>query len=698
MGPDFSTKDRAAAFSSGGAFIANARVLVPDILSGRLRPETIDGIFVNHAHQVGELSADAFVLRLFRLSNTSGFIRAISDVPDSFSQNHTQLEKIMRRCFLNDLEVWPRIRKEVQNSLKHEGQAEVVQITLELPEQTLELQRHILNIVQSTLAELKKDPNLELGLSGLDAKDSATSTFEVELRQILDPVWQNLGPSARRLVNDLTGVRRLLTELLRGDAVDFLRLLDTLCGKEVQSAPLWLHSPDAQAMLAFAKARVYEISRNQQDGTMFLNRKLEPHPKWTKILDSIDQTISNVAAAQKACNNKAVAAVALTPDESNPPSDMETVLDDSDSDSDIEIVGVKHVAKKRRTLQTPVSASDAASAVLEPRILIIAPDDRCRRQLSTFLHRGAQATLLDNLESYLRDRASRLRQNSEGLSVVREGVLMVQEADAAARELEQIRPDGGAMRFRELPDGRPCHPRIDVVTEDCEGQLEVHMEQMQPHAVIVFENSLHAVRAVEVYYATLHWRSQSSCVKVEPETTQEDLVNAGEDLRVSALNVYLLSFEDSIEKYRYQHNLRSESEGIDSIIKFRQHMTWRVDLPTEIAPPESSRRGGGARALQAMVKPRVVVDMWLGSKYKGPKRLTILFRLHATGCVVQSSRQNQTEAWVSVHLAFHAAFAGPCGRTCHMAACWWVNWIRTIQMSPVDWQSNLRLPEFGLQS
>ncbi|CAK9006253.1 DNA repair endonuclease XPF (DNA excision repair protein ERCC-4) [Durusdinium trenchii] len=615
IGADFGTKDRAAAFACGGGFIANARLLVPDILSGRLNPESIDGVFVNHAHQVAELSADAFVLRLFRLRNTRGFIRAISDMPDSFTRSHVQLEKVMQRCFLNDLEVWPRIRKEVQNSLKQESQPEVVQITLELPKQMLELQRHILNIVQSTLAELKKDPNLELGLSTLDAKDSVSAAFEVELRQVLDPAWQNLGPSARRLVNDLNRVRRLLTELLRGDAVDFLRLLDTLCGKEAQTAPVWLHSPDAQAMLAFAKGRVYEICRSQHDSTPFLRKKLEPHAKWSKILDAIDRTISKVAAAEKLFEKTAASGVG---DENNfPHSDMETLIDESDSD--VEIVGVKTVKNKKRRTVPP-----SASEVLEPRILIIAPDDRSRRQLSTFLHRGAEATLLDNLGSYFRDRAPRLRQES-GLSIVREGALMAQEADAAAQELEKIRPDGGALRLRELPDGRPCHPRIDVVTEDAEGQLEVHMEEMQPHAVVVFEPSLHAIRAVEVYYATLHWRA-SACVKLEPEASQEEVPLLGGD--ISPLHVYLLAFDDSIENHRYQQSLVSESQGIDSIIKFRQHMTWRVDLPVEATPAESSRRGGGARALQAMAKPRVVVDM-------REFRSTLPFMLHLRGLVVE---------------------------------------------------------------
>ena len=188
---------------------------------------------------------------------------------------------------------------------------------------------------------------------------------------------------------------------------------------------------------------------------------------------------------------------------------------------------------------------------------------------------------------------------------------MAKEAEAVARELEEIRPDG-ALGLRQLKDGRPCHPRIDVVVEETEGQLELRMDEIKPHAVIVFEPTLQAIRTVEVYNATVHNQTSFRNIKLEVEDVEDapDAPDAPPPAApVAPLYVYLLSFEDSIEKYRYQQNLLTESQAVDAIIRFRQHMTWRVDLPTEVAPPESSRRGGGARA--QVMKPQVVVDMHL---------------------------------------------------------------------------------------
>ena len=488
IGPDFSVEDRANAFARGGAFIANARILVPDLLSGRVLPETIDGIFVNHAHGVAELSADAFVLRLFRLKNQRGFVRAISDMPDAFARGQGQLEKVMQRCFINDLEIWPRIRKEVQDCLSHDFQPEVRQINLELPRQVQQIQRHILNIVQGTLGELKKDPNLELNFQ---VRDSVAAAFEAELRQILDPAWQNLGPQARRLVGDLGAVRRLLTELLRGDAVEFLRLLENLC----DASPVWLHSPDAQALLALAKDRVYEV----QSGRCV--RKLEPHAKWAKVLEAVDQTLSDVIQQP----------VAPPMELKAEPVSVEVPGLGSD-DSDLEMVAVHRVTKKPRTEPT--------DGVLEPRVLVIAPEDRSRLQVSALLHRGVEAALLDRLGAYLRDRGKRDRDG-----------LVAREAEAVAQELQQLQPRS-SLQMREVA-GRLCHPRVDVAEPDSE--LEARLEEMQPHTVVVLEPSLQAIRTLEVYCANLGRKlNQLKTVKLEP----------GAQAPTPRLQVYLLAFED----------------------------------------------------------------------------------------------------------------------------------------------------------
>ncbi|CAE6968828.1 mei-9 [Symbiodinium sp. CCMP2592] len=624
IGSSLGVDGRKAALAQGGAFIVNARLLVTDLLGDRLRPESIEGIFVNHAHDVGELSADAFVLRLFRVGNQKGFVRAISDMPDRFLRGQGQLEKVMQRCFVSDLEIWPRIRKDVQECLRHEEwEQDVHQITLELPQDVKDIQGHILNIVQSTLSELQKDPNLDMG--HLQVRDSVSPAFEAELQQVLDPVWLSLGPHARRLVSDLKGVRRLQTELLRSDAVEFHRMLENLCTSgdagNPGRAPVWLQSHDAQSCLRLAKQCVYEIRPSLDGSGQVLQWNVRPHAKWAKILEAVDRTLQDVA--ERAEPGPELPKPQKVGSFEFGSLNMATQISLDLDDSDIEIT-VQPVVKRARTLP------DAALNVVEPRVLIIAPDDRSRRQLSSLLHRGPEATLLDGLDRYLRDRSDRSRGRDVPSGIpqneLRFGELAVlaREAEAVAQELEELRPSS-TLQARQLPDGRMCHPRIDVISaEDTEGQLEVRLAEMRPHAVIVFEPTLHAIRALEVYCASARQGHGASIVKRETGSDTAPTQQAP-----VAFHVYLMVFEESVEKYRFEKCMMQESEAVDSLIRSRQHLTFRVDPPTEALAPElSSRRGGGSRALQGMTKPRVVVDM-------REFRSTLPFMLHLRGLVVE---------------------------------------------------------------
>jgi hypothetical protein len=65
------------------AFVTT-RILVVDILSGRLPGRWVAGVLVVNAHRVTDTSGEGFAVRLLRASNPAGFVRAFSDQPTSF--------------------------------------------------------------------------------------------------------------------------------------------------------------------------------------------------------------------------------------------------------------------------------------------------------------------------------------------------------------------------------------------------------------------------------------------------------------------------------------------------------------------------------------------------------------------------------------------------------------------------------------
>ena len=57
-------------------------------MSGALQ---VAGILVVNAHTVTDMSGEGFAIRLFRQGNQGGFVRAISDQPQSFAASFSKV-------------------------------------------------------------------------------------------------------------------------------------------------------------------------------------------------------------------------------------------------------------------------------------------------------------------------------------------------------------------------------------------------------------------------------------------------------------------------------------------------------------------------------------------------------------------------------------------------------------------------------
>ena len=53
-------------------------------------------------------TTEAFILRLFRQSNSEGFIKAFSDQPETLSTGFATLEKTLKLLYLRKVNLWPR--------------------------------------------------------------------------------------------------------------------------------------------------------------------------------------------------------------------------------------------------------------------------------------------------------------------------------------------------------------------------------------------------------------------------------------------------------------------------------------------------------------------------------------------------------------------------------------------------------------
>uniref|UniRef100_A0A1A8HP38 DNA repair endonuclease XPF n=1 Tax=Nothobranchius korthausae TaxID=1143690 RepID=A0A1A8HP38_9TELE len=158
---DVHSAERYDVYTEGGVLFVTSRILVVDFLTDRIPAHLISGILVYRAHKIIESCQEAFILRLFRQKNKTGFIKAFTDKATAFSSGFCQVERVMRNLFVKKLYLWPRFQASVNTALdKHKP--EVVELHVSLTPAMRAIQSSILDIMAACLKELKQyNPTLE---------------------------------------------------------------------------------------------------------------------------------------------------------------------------------------------------------------------------------------------------------------------------------------------------------------------------------------------------------------------------------------------------------------------------------------------------------------------------------------------------------------------------------------------------------
>ena len=86
-----SASTRLMCYNTERSCFATPRVFIDDLLSQRVQPVAFAGLYVFNAENVSDNSGIEFAVRLYRLGNTTGFVRAISDRPVSFASGFTKV-------------------------------------------------------------------------------------------------------------------------------------------------------------------------------------------------------------------------------------------------------------------------------------------------------------------------------------------------------------------------------------------------------------------------------------------------------------------------------------------------------------------------------------------------------------------------------------------------------------------------------
>jgi DNA excision repair protein ERCC-4 len=304
---EYSGEERTELYNAGGVIAVTSRILAVDLLTERVPAEKVTGIVVWDAHRVTETSSEAFILRLFRQRNKIGFIKGISDSPESFSGGFFKVEKVMKSLYVKKLYLWPRFHVTVSGALTA-NTVDLVELKQNMSPSLAGVQSAVIDAIDACLVEIRKSNKVDC--SELNMETVLLATFDTTVRRQLAPVWNKVGAKTKQLVEDLKTLRKLLGFVPEFDCVTLLDLLDTLRTSfktETGHPPFWMYMAAGRLLFDRAKARVFETvdiegGLSHKHGETYRGKRLcvqlEANNKWDLLKDviaEIEDTRTQVA-------------------------------------------------------------------------------------------------------------------------------------------------------------------------------------------------------------------------------------------------------------------------------------------------------------------------------------------------------------------------------------------------------------------
>jgi DNA excision repair protein ERCC-4 len=609
-------------YAGGGIFSITSQILVVDLLTNLLHPESITGIVLLHADRVVATSLEAFILRVYRQKNKSGFLKAFSDNPDSFATGFSPLSTMMRNLFLRKASLWPRFHVTVAQSLEGKKKAEVIELEVPMTDHMKEIQNAILECVEVSIHELKK------GNSGLEMDDwnldsALQRNFDVIVRRQLDPNWHRVSWKTRQIVGDLTVLRALLNALVTFDAVSFLQHLDTIHaahspapGTTRQTQSPWLFLDAANTIFETARRRVYaaKVSNiRQSDNIDSLRPVLEELPKWallSEVLDEIDRDLY-----------------------------FEPQIRDDSNGSILIMCSSSDTCRQLRTYLQTMYVKPRVDKSAQGEEEEEGPEEDKHKPSANFMLRRFLRNYLRWKKSFARVNATLFAENQKAINSAadsRPGHSGYRGGKAPTNKRRRMRGGGNAgvsvgraengsiMQFFEKPgDVADLMAEVQITEEEArqqpdivvdplddmddfyqmydmqdlvvihayDGDQDEHiLEEIKPRYIIMYEPDAAFIRRVEVYRSSHNDRN---------------------------VRVYFLYYGGSVEEQKYLSSVRREKDAFTKVIKERASMSLvqTVD-PHGIEDPQeaflrtvNTRIAGGGRLAATAEPPRVVVDV-----------------------------------------------------------------------------------------
>ncbi|EGG12539.1 DNA repair protein rad16 [Melampsora larici-populina 98AG31] len=636
IGHEMGSKERERVYQRGGVLSITSRILIVDLLCRKIDIERISGLVILHAELVTPTSIEAFIVRVFRRSNTTGFLKAFSEEPEHFTFGLSPLQTVLTQLRLRTVMIWPRFHASVRKDLEAR-KPKVIELHQALSPAMNDIQTSIIECMDASLNQIRR-ANTNLEVDDLTVDNALFRSFDMIIRAQLDPIWHRVSPQTRQLVGDLTTLRKLLGYLLSFDCVTFYQFLETILaansstttGVTAQNQSPWLFTSAADTIFSVAKRRLYENIEKSKNSTneaqwdwnwlpKGTQPVLEEQPKWLllgEVLKEIEVSLESDELS-KTENLNSGKVVLIMCSSSSICAMLNEYLTTQDEELD-EVYKLKPMMRRRLkhyflwkgSLGKMTRNLNQKSGNLNP-IRSIQPSNFASKTGST------TGSSDQNLSEALKRKADyrnsgaglnkrrRVRGGGAGTGSTKMDSVLIKVAFKHEKRLDSMTSASG---LKPIEDDTTSQALIvedfneddfsayfDLLSTDDMVIIRTYLgdeddrvlEELHPRYIVMYEPDVAFVRRVECYRAS----------------------NPGLNVKT-----YFMMYSDSVEEQRYLSSVRREKEAFERLI--RENATMVVPLQAEVRPGESteeetlrtisSRLGG--KALQSGL-PQVVVDV-----------------------------------------------------------------------------------------
>ncbi|OKL63304.1 hypothetical protein UA08_01474 [Talaromyces atroroseus] len=562
---------------------------------------------------------EAFIVRIYRQFNRTGFLKAFSDSPEPFTTGFAPLSNMMRNLFLRKPSLWPRFHVTVAESLEGRRKAEVIELEVPMTDKMREIQNAIMECVETSISELKK------ANSGLDMEDwtldsALHKNFDVAIRRQLDPIWHRVSFRTRQIASDLTVLRAILHSLLTYDAVSLLKYLDTVVaahsappGSTKHNFSPWLFLDAAHVLFESAKSRVYRGKISGNDSSTLsssfsaaLQPVLEEQPKW-HVLAEILQEIEQDAYLNPAQHGDSNSTILIMCGDQRTCKQLRDYLalmhntfvtdTDEDEESSSEDGGSAEILMRRKLreyLNWKRNFSRVRDNLYTPKQSSSDTSNRGQSQNATTAPGRAPPNKRRRVRGGGTSSAAAGRAPNTSVDVGNEAPIQVSELleDLQPNVVEEaLKEDNIIDDLEGMEDYYELYDMNDLVMiHPYDGDMDERiLEEARPRYIIMYEPDAAFIRRVEVY------RSSHSDRNVR---------------------VYFMYYGGSVEEQRYLSAVRREKDAFTKLITEKGGMAVTLTHDKNLEDPQeqflrtvNTRIAGGGRLAATSAPPTVVVDV-----------------------------------------------------------------------------------------